>query len=67
VLGFGVAMAAVTHASLLGWPAAQLAALLVSAGVLVHVVRRVGGVSGDVFGALIEIGTALTLAGLALG
>jgi cobalamin synthase len=30
-------------------------------------VRRLGGVTGDVFGALVEIGTAAALAGLALG
>jgi adenosylcobinamide-GDP ribazoletransferase len=66
VLGFGIAMAAATGAGVLGWPAAQLAALVVTSGVLAHVVRRLGGVTGDVFGALVEIGTALTLAGLAL-
>jgi adenosylcobinamide-GDP ribazoletransferase len=67
VLGFGVAMAAATGASLLGWPLAQLGSLLGCIALCVHVRRRLGGVTGDVFGALVEIGTAATLAGLALG
>jgi adenosylcobinamide-GDP ribazoletransferase len=54
------------HASLYGWPAAQLAALEVATALRRHTTRRFGGVTGDVFGALIEIGTAATLAGLAL-
>ncbi len=66
VLGFGVGMAAAVDASLIGWPVAQLAALVVTTGLLIHVTRRLGGVTGDVFGALVEVGTALTLAGLAL-
>jgi adenosylcobinamide-GDP ribazoletransferase len=66
VLGFGVAMAAAVDASLLGWPIAQLGALAVSTTLRAHTTRRFGGVTGDVFGALIEIGTAATLAGLAL-
>jgi adenosylcobinamide-GDP ribazoletransferase len=65
VLGFGVGMALATGAAPVGWPAAQLAALAVCAGLLAHLRRRLGGVTGDVFGALAEIGTALTLAGLA--
>jgi adenosylcobinamide-GDP ribazoletransferase len=43
---------------------APAAALLVCVLFVAHVVRRLGGVTGDVFGALIELGTALTLAGL---
>jgi adenosylcobinamide-GDP ribazoletransferase len=65
VLGFGVAMAAAVDASLVGWPIAQFAALVVCAALVAHVTRRLGGVTGDVFGALVEIGTALTLTGLA--
>jgi adenosylcobinamide-GDP ribazoletransferase len=67
VLGLGALLAWATDASPVGWPAAQAVALLLAAGFRWHVVRRLGGVTGDVFGALVEIGTALTLAGLALG
>jgi adenosylcobinamide-GDP ribazoletransferase len=65
VLGFGAALAIVVNASVTGWLSAQVAALGVAIGVLVHVRRRIGGVTGDVFGALVEITTALTLACLA--
>lgn len=65
VLAFGVAMAAAVGASSVGWPVAQLAALAVCVGFLGHVRRRLGGVTGDVFGALVELGTALTVAGFA--
>jgi adenosylcobinamide-GDP ribazoletransferase len=44
----------------------EAAALLVTLAFLRHVRGRLGGVTGDVFGALVEITTALTLAGLAL-
>ena len=66
VLGFGVGLAAAAGASLLGWPLAQFGALLLGGGLRRHVCRRLGGVTGDVFGALVEIGTAATLVGLAL-
>jgi adenosylcobinamide-GDP ribazoletransferase len=66
VLGFGVGAAAAVDASLIGWPVAQIAALSVCAAFRMHASRRLGGVTGDVFGALVEVGTALTLAGLAL-
>jgi adenosylcobinamide-GDP ribazoletransferase len=66
VLAFGVGMAAAVDASLIGWPVAQLATLAVCAGFIAHIRRRLGGVTGDVFGALLELGTALTLTGLAL-
>jgi len=49
-----------------GWLLACAGALVVTAAVRWHVTRRLGGVTGDVFGALVEIGTALTLTGLAL-
>lgn len=38
-----------------------LAAYLVTAGVTRHVVRRLGGINGDVLGAAVETGTAATL------
>jgi adenosylcobinamide-GDP ribazoletransferase len=66
VLGLGVGLAAAVDASLVGWVVAQMAALVLTAGLLVHARRRLGGVTGDVFGALVEVGTALTLIGLAL-
>ena len=66
VLGFGAGLAAAVGASIVGWLAAQAAALMVAAGLRMHTTRRLGGVTGDVFGALVEVGTALTLAGLAL-
>jgi adenosylcobinamide-GDP ribazoletransferase len=65
VVAFGVGMAAATGADLLGWALAQLAGLGVALALCAHAVRRLDGVTGDVFGALIEIGTAATLAGLA--
>ena len=67
VLGGALGLAALVNASGLGWLVAPAAALVVVAGVRWHVTRRLGGVTGDVFGALVEIGTALTLIGLAFG
>jgi len=66
VLAAGSVAAALVHASPIGWPLAQLAGLLVAAGLRLHTTRRLGGVSGDVFGALVETATAATLLGLAL-
>jgi adenosylcobinamide-GDP ribazoletransferase len=66
VFGSAAGLAVAVHAGVAGWLAAPAAALLVVAGVRWHVTRRLGGVTGDVFGALVEIGTALTLTGLAL-
>lgn len=67
VLAFGAALAAAVDADAVSWVAAQVAALVVCGATVWHLVRRLGGVTGDMFGALVEIGTALTLAGLALG
>jgi adenosylcobinamide-GDP ribazoletransferase len=66
VLGFGTALAAAVNGSVLGWPAAQAAALLAGTAGQVHATRRLGGVTGDVFGALVEIGTAVAITGIAL-
>ena len=67
VLGGTAGLAAAVGASIVGWLLAGAGALLVTAAVRWHVTRRLGGVTGDVFGALVEIGTALTLTGLAFG
>lgn len=67
VLGAAAGLAAAVKASIVGWLLAAAGALVVTAAVRWHVTRRLGGVTGDVFGALVEIGTALTLTGLAFG
>ena len=46
---------------------AALAGLLAAAGLARHAVRRLGGVSGDVFGAMVEGATTVTLVVLAAG
>ena len=47
--------------------ARALAGLLAAAGLARHAVRRLGGVSGDVFGAMVEGATTVTLVVLAAG
>jgi len=66
VLGFGAGAAALCDINPLRWVAVQAVALMLVYAFRVHTTRRLGGVTGDVFGALIEVGTAVTLVGLAL-
>jgi adenosylcobinamide-GDP ribazoletransferase len=66
VIGAGAGLAIGVGADVLGWVLAPAGALAVGGLVVRHTTRRLGGVTGDVFGALVEIGTALTLVGLAL-
>jgi adenosylcobinamide-GDP ribazoletransferase len=66
VLGAGAGLAALCSVNPAKWLGAQLAALVVAYGFRLHTTRRFGGVTGDVFGALVELGTAVTLIGIAL-
>ncbi|HLY34798.1 MAG TPA: adenosylcobinamide-GDP ribazoletransferase [Jatrophihabitantaceae bacterium] len=59
-------VAAAADASIAGWLATQVVALLIAGGLRVVCVVRLGGVTGDVFGALIEVTTAAMLVGIAL-
>jgi len=60
-----VLLAAAAAGRAVGWVVAPAVGLVLDAVFLAHVVRRLGGVTGDVFGALVELGTAATLAALA--
>jgi adenosylcobinamide-GDP ribazoletransferase len=65
VLGLGAAVA-VALSIPVGWILVpQVIALAAGYLFRLHVVRRLGGVTGDVFGALIEAATAVTLIGVA--
>jgi adenosylcobinamide-GDP ribazoletransferase len=66
VLAAGAGLAWTAAANPLGWLLAQIIALAVGAALRWHLSRRLGGVTGDVFGALVEVTTAATLVGLAL-
>jgi adenosylcobinamide-GDP ribazoletransferase len=65
-LVLGGCCAAAADRSVPGWLVTQAAALVIAAAFRVHTARRLGGVTGDVFGALVEITTAATLVGLVL-
>ena len=47
-------------------PAVVIVALLGAVVLIAHCVRRLGGITGDVMGAAIELTTTLTLIGLAI-
>jgi adenosylcobinamide-GDP ribazoletransferase len=66
VLAVGAVLAASVGANPGGWVVAQVVALALTLGLRLHTTRRFGGVTGDVFGALLECATALSLAGIAL-
>ena len=66
VLGLGAAVA-IGLSIPVGWILVPQAVALAAAHLFrLHAVRRLGGVTGDVFGALIESATAVTLIGVAL-
>jgi adenosylcobinamide-GDP ribazoletransferase len=66
VLGLGAAVA-VDLSIPVGWILVpQVIALAAAYLFRLHVVRRLGGVTGDVFGALIELATGVTLIGVAV-
>jgi len=65
-LAAGGLMASCTGQSPVAWIVGQAIALAIAAAFLAHVVRRIGGVTGDVFGALAELGTVAALAAFAL-
>ena len=66
VVAAGTAAAALTDVPLVLPGAAVLTGLLVARLIRGHAVRRVGGVTGDVLGALVEVTTAVVLVVLAL-
>jgi adenosylcobinamide-GDP ribazoletransferase len=66
VAAAGTAVAALTDVPLLLPVAAVLAGLLAARLLRRHAVRRLGGVTGDVLGALVEVTTAVALVAMAV-
>jgi adenosylcobinamide-GDP ribazoletransferase len=66
VLAAGTGLAVAVHANPIAWPAAQVIGLLAAGLLRRHATRRFGGVTGDVFGALVEAATLVTLVGVAV-
>jgi adenosylcobinamide-GDP ribazoletransferase len=64
----GVAVLALAAAPGRPWqgPAAVAGSLFVAALFVRHVVRRIGGVTGDVLGAVVEVGASVAYLGLVL-
>ena len=69
IAAVGVGLLAISAVPATPWqgPAAVLVALVAATGLTRHAVRRLGGVTGDVLGALVELTGTITLLGLALG
>ncbi|HEY2793093.1 MAG TPA: adenosylcobinamide-GDP ribazoletransferase [Micromonosporaceae bacterium] len=61
-----VAIFAVPHRSWQG-PVAVFVGLAATIALVAHATRRLGGITGDVLGACVEIATAVTVAGMVLG
>lgn len=61
-IGSGSALGAIAGVGPWRWAAAQAAGIAIGWGVGLIASRRIGGMSGDVFGAVIEIGAAVALA-----
>jgi adenosylcobinamide-GDP ribazoletransferase len=66
VLAGGAGLGALVRTNPLDWPTAQLAGLAAAWCLRRHITRRLGGVTGDVFGALLEAATTVTLVALVL-
>jgi adenosylcobinamide-GDP ribazoletransferase len=66
VLVLGTLVAGAAGINVIWTVVAQLAALAVAWWLRAHAGRRLGGMTGDVFGALIETATAVVLIGMAL-